>query len=124
PSAVRDPPAGETAYNIGADDRGWALSGYELTGNPGGLTVSYCAVHTSDAHLGADADIALYCGPGVEGHMRPALTCFHRPQGWSTLGTGGTAAQRIFQLGGIGHFFLPPEAELGGAPALPLRQDG
>ncbi|WP_367715037.1 hypothetical protein AB2N04_14040 [Nitratireductor sp. GISD-1A_MAKvit] len=124
PYDVRDRLAGEIAYNIGTDDRGWALSGYELTGNPGGLTVSYCAVHTTDAHLGANADIALYYGPGVEGHMRPALTFFHRPEGWSTLGTGGTAAQRIFQKGGIGHFFLPPEAELGGAHALTWRLVG
>ncbi|WP_157970067.1 hypothetical protein [Pelagibacterium sediminicola] len=124
PYEVRDRLSGEIGYNIGTDDRGWALSGYRLTDNPGGLTVSYCATHTSDAHLGANADIALYYGPGVEGHMRPALTFFHRPEGWSTLATGGTAAQRIFQRGTIGHFFLPPEAELGGALALTWRMVG
>lgn len=124
PYEMRDRLSGEIAYNIGTDDRGWALSGYRLTGHPGGLTVSYCATHTSDAHLGANADIALYYGPGVEGHMRPALTFFHRPEGWSTLTTGGTAAQRIFQRGAIGHFFLPPEAELSGALAHTRRLVG
>lgn len=124
PYDVRGRLSGEIAYNIGIDDRGWALSGYRLTDKPGGLTVSYCATHTTDAHLGADADIALYYGPGVGGHMRPALTFFHRPEGWSTLATGGTAAQRIFQRGAIGHFFLPPEAELGGALALTWRMVG
>lgn len=124
PYDVRDRLSGEIAYNIGTDDRGWALSGYQLVDNPGGLTISYCAVHTTDAHLGADADIALYFGPGIEGYLRPGLTFFHRPEGWSTLGTGGVAAQRIFQKGGIGHFFMPPDADLGGAHALTWRLVG
>jgi hypothetical protein len=112
---------GEMAYDIGVDDAGRALSGYQLANRPSGLTVSYCAVPTSEAHLGTAADIALYYGPGVGGAMRPAVTFFHRPKGWSTLGTGGTAASRIFQKGTIGHFFLPPDAELGGARALIWR---
>lgn len=121
PYEVRDRLSGEIAYDIGIDDRGWALSGYRLTDTPGERIVSYCATHTTDAHLGANADIALYHGSGAEGHMRPALTFFHRPEGWSTLATGGTPAQRIFQRGAIGHFFLPPEAELGGALAFTWR---
>lgn len=124
PHDVRDRLSGEIAYNLGTDDRGWALSGYQLVERPSGLTVSYCATHTTDAHLGANADIALYFGLGVDGHMRPALTFFHRPEGWSSLGTGGVAAQRIFQKGGIGHFFLPPGAQLGGAHALTWRLVG
>ena len=124
PYEVHDRMSGEMGYDIGTDDRGWALSGYQLVDSPSGITVSYCATHTTDAHLGANADIALYYGPGVEGHMRPALTFFHRPEGWSTLATGGTAARRIFQKGGIGHFFMPPDAALDGALALTWRMVG
>lgn len=112
PYDVHDRISGDIRYNFGVDDAGRALSGYQLVERPSGLTVSYCAVHTTDAHLGENADIALYYGPGVGGAMRPAVTFFHRPQGWSTLGTGGTAAQRLFQKGTIGHYFLPPEAKL------------
>ncbi len=121
PYDVRDRVSGEMAYNIGANDAGHALSGYRLVERPGGLTISYCATHTTDAHLGANADIALYYGPGVGGDMRPTVTFFHRPQGWSMLGTGGTAAWRIFQKGSINHFFMAPEQELGDVAARTWR---
>ncbi len=124
PAEMQDRVRGDMIYNIGKDDAGRALSGYRLVENPSGLAISYCATPTEDAHLGADADIALFYGAGVQGAMRPALTFFHRPDGWSTLGTGGTAAQRIFQRGTIGHFFMPPDAELGGALTLTWRLVG
>jgi len=124
PFDVQSRLSGPMAYNIGVNDAGHALSGYQLVDRPSGLAISYCATHTTDAHLGANADIALYYGPGVGGGMRPALTYFHRPEGWSTLGTGGTAAQRIFQRGTIGHFFMPPETQLAGAHALTWRLIG
>lgn len=121
PNDLRDRLNGDMAYDIGTDDGGRALSGYRLTDCPGGLTISYCAVPTSEAHLGAAADIALYYGPGIAGDMRPAVTFFHRPEGWSTLATGGTAASRIFQKGIIGHFFMPTDAEFAGPLALRWR---
>lgn len=119
PHEVRDRLSGPFAQDLGTDDRGWRLSGFRLTDTPGALTVSYCATHTSDAHLDANADIALFYGPNVEGLMRPALTFFHRPEGWSMMATGGSAARRIFQRGSIGHVFLPPEADLAALSALP-----
>lgn len=97
---------------------------YQLVEQPSGLAISYCALPTVEADLRGDADIALYYGPGIEGPMRPGTTFFHRPQGWSTLGTGGRASQRIFQKGTIGHFFLEPAQELGGALALAWRLIG
>jgi len=105
-------------YNVGIDDAGRGLSGYQLVDKPSGLAISYCAMQTSEAHLDGDGDIALYYGAGVSGRIRPALTFFHQPGGWSTLGMGGTAAQRIFQKGAISHYFMSPDAKLDGVLAL------
>lgn len=109
---------GEIAYNFSDDDKGQPLTGYLITDRPSGLTVSYCATATSEAHLGADADVALYFGTGVDGYLRRAVTFFHRPEGWSTLGTGGTSAQRILQKGAISHYFMDAGIDLSSAYGL------
>lgn len=118
PFDVMDQLSGPIGYNIGVDEQGRALTGYQLTDSPSGITLSYCATHASDAHLAGDADISLYFGKGIDGYMRPALTFFHRPDGWSTLGAGGVAAQRLFQRGTMGHVFLAPDAEMDGLPTI------
>lgn len=99
-------------HDIGVDEAGRALSGFRIVENPGGLKVSYCAVPSDEAGLEGDADIALYTGPGIEGTMRPVLSFFHRPGGWSRLGAGGRGDRGILQKGTIGHFFMPPAREL------------
>ena len=116
--------AGEFKMNLGTDDGGRKLSGFQIVDRPDGLTVSYCAVATGDADLKSAADIGLFFGPGIEGVMRPALTFFSRPEGWSTMATGGTPTQRIFQKGLIGHFFMAPEQELAQGPAMTWRLIG
>lgn len=99
-------------YDIGIDEHGRNLSGYAVTHQPSGLTVSYCAVPTSEMELDGDADISLYFGPGIEGHMRPAVSLFQRPMGWSSMGTGGAATQRILQKGPLNHLFIDIFADL------------
>lgn len=121
PDEARDHLSGAIAYDLGTDDRGWELSGYRLGDMPGGSAIGHCATHSSDAPLDGNADIALFHEPGVGGHMRPALTFFHRPDGWSMLDVDGPAEGRLFQRGIIGHLFLPPETELGGALAHTWR---
>jgi hypothetical protein len=110
--------SGELLHDVGVDSSGESLSGYQLVDTPSGITLSYCALPTSQLDLDGDADIALYYGRGIEGDMRPGLSFFHRPNGWSTLGTGGTTTSRIFQKGPMNHFFMAPDAELGGALAM------
>ncbi|HEY0958046.1 MAG TPA: hypothetical protein VGE05_02100 [Novosphingobium sp.] len=121
PDTTRVRLGGEMIYNIGVDETGRGLTGYRLIDKPSGLAISYCAMPTSDTLLDADGDIALYYGAGVSGKMRPAVTFFHRADGWSTLGTGGVASQRILQKGAISHFFLSPDAKLDSALALTWR---
>ncbi|WP_159078954.1 hypothetical protein [Orrella marina] len=124
PYDTRKQLAGEFKHNIGQDDGGRMLSGYQIVDRPGGLTISYCAVATADVDLKSAADIALFFGPGIEGVMRPALTFFSRPEGWSTMATGGRPTQRIFQKGLIGHFFMAPEQALADGPAMTWRLIG
>ena len=99
--------------DIGANEFGQKLSGYQIAANPDGLTVSYCALPSAEAGLDGDADIALYTGAGVSGIMRPVLSFFHRPDGWSSLGTRGNADRGYLQKGTIGHLFMPPGRDLG-----------
>jgi len=121
PYQVRDRIPASIQYDFGVNGEGQALTGFALREQPSGIAVSYCALPTAQAHLGADADISLYSGPGVNGSLRPMLTFFHRPQGWSTLGGGSSADRRQFQKGSIGHFFLPPDLELAAALAMNWR---
>lgn len=116
PFDVREQVPLRMQYDFGEDGYGRKLSGFQLLDPPSGLAISYCALPTIQAHLGGDADISLYSGPGIDGKLRPFVSFFHRPNGWSSMGVGGSADRRIFQKGSIGHFFLLPETELGGGP--------
>lgn len=110
--------------DMGMDDRGRMLSGYQITDRPGALTVSYCAVASGDADLKGAADIGLFYAPGIEGVMRPALTFFSRPEGWSMFTAGATPSRQIFQKAGIGHFFMAPGQDLSEEPANVWRRVG
>ncbi|WP_127143265.1 hypothetical protein [Pelagibacterium montanilacus] len=119
PAMVTDTVTGPMEYDIVTDQNGRSLSGYRL-GPDNGLAISYCAVPTDEASLQGDADIALFSGRGVEGTVRPMHSFFHRPQGWSTIGTGGQSDRRIMEKGMIVRAFLDPLTSP--APVPPLLQ--
>lgn len=112
PTSMVDVVQGPMLYDIGFDEAGRSLSGYQVSDDVSGIKISYCAVPTDEVALDGDADISLYFGPGIKGQMRPALSLFQRPQSWSTLGTGGAATQRILQKGPLNHAFIDVEADL------------
>lgn len=126
PSAIRNACLRLLAYNknsfldaapevIGADylvdfakaDTGQTLSGFRV-GPDNPLGVTYCAMPTEQADLSGDIDLALYTAPGVAGTARPMLSFFHRPAGWSSLGTGSQADRRVFKKGGLNAMFIAP----------------
>lgn len=117
PGLVRDRVPAEMEYDFATNQFGQSLSGYRLgPDNPLGIT--YCGVPTEEAKLDGDADIALYSAPGIDGRAGTFISFFHRPDGWSTIGTGGVATQRYLQKGAISHFFLAPELFADGVPGL------
>lgn len=105
----------DDAQTIGTDylvdlannDAGEALSGFRI-GPDNPLGVTYCALPTAQAGLEGDVDLALYTAPGISGGARAMVSLFHRPTGWSSLGTGSDAARRIFKKGGLNAAFIAP----------------
>lgn len=96
---------------IGQDSSGGTISGYRLSDRV--LDVGFCGA--TDASLmsgGAELEIALYMNPGIDGTSLPVLSFFNRDSYFSTVGIGASALKRIFQRGGIGHWFLPIGVEV------------
>ncbi|ODT68253.1 MAG: hypothetical protein ABS75_21100 [Pelagibacterium sp. SCN 63-23] len=89
------------------NDAGQSLSGFRIApDNP--LAATYCAVPTEQADLSGDVDLSLFTAPGITGAARPMLSMFHRPDGWSSLGTGSDNTKRIFKRGGLNAMFTAP----------------
>lgn len=97
--------------DFAANEFGQSLSGFRV-GPDNPLGVTYCGLPTDQAALTGDVDLGLYTAPGVAGAARPMLTMFHRPDGWSTLGTGGQADRRIFKKGGFNAAFTEPFTDI------------
>ncbi|MGJ8528756.1 hypothetical protein [Maritalea sp.] len=96
---------------------GQLLSGYQLDqANP--LQLSYCGMPTDQLEQTNELDIALYTGTGVTGVVTPMLSLFSRNQGWSTLGLGGSATQRIFQRDAMTQAFTKPSQVVDGSVLL------
>lgn len=109
--AAPDAVGTEFLTDFASNESGQALSGFRV-GPDNPLDVTYCALPSDQARLDGDVDLSLYTAPGVAGAVRPMVTLFHRPDGWSTLGTGGEAARRIFKKGGFNAMFTPPFATI------------
>lgn len=117
PFLVRNRIPAEMEEDFATSQNGQLLSGYRLApDNP--LGVTFCGLPNEQKDLAGDADIALYSAPGIDGYARPLVSFFNRPEGWSTIGTGGVASQRYLQKGAINHFFLAPELLADGVPGL------
>ncbi|TDQ64427.1 hypothetical protein ATL17_2446 [Maritalea mobilis] len=103
--------------NFAKDSNGQMLSGYQLDhANP--LQLSYCGLPTAQLKQTDELDIALYNGPGVTGAVTPLLSMFSRNSGWSTLGLGGSATQRIFQRDAMTQAFTNPTQVIDGSVLL------
>lgn len=105
PSVVASRIADSTLVPIGVDSNGTPISGFRL-GPDNPLGVTFCGLPSAQLDEQGDADIALYTGPGINGDIRPMLTYFHRPQGWSSIDAGGRASRSIFQKGAMTALFL------------------
>lgn len=118
PSAVLDR-LGNAVFemDMATGPQGELLTGYRYA-QPDAFNAHICAVPTAQSKLNADADIALYAGPGIEGAMRPMHSFFHRPEGWSSMGTGGASAQRILKKGQMTRVFLDPRVAVPAANPL------
>jgi hypothetical protein len=86
---------------------GQGLSGFRI-GPDNPLGVTYCGLPTDQADLAGDVDLSLFTAPGITGAAGPMLTLFHRPHGWSSLGTGSRADKRPFKRGGFNAMFTAP----------------
>ncbi len=88
---------------IAKGPNGEQLSGFRLGDRL--LDLGHCSV-TDSSMESNDFDIALYMNSGIGGDL-PVLSMFNRQNGFSTAGIGGSPVVRIFQKGGLNHWFLP-----------------
>ena len=98
--------------DFAVNEAGQSLSGFRI-GPDNPLGVTYCGLPTEQAGLEGDVDLALYTAPGMTGAARPLISLFHRPEGWSSLGTGETASRRLFKKGGFNAMFAQPFVAMG-----------
>lgn len=109
---------------IGVDGSGGSLSGYRLSDRL--LDVGHCSATDSSTAEGNNLGIALYMNPGIDGTSQPVLSFYNRDDYFSSAGIGGSPLKRVFQRGGIGHWFLPvgtPVEEMQGAAGLLIQAD-
>ncbi len=104
-----DPDAISTSYltDFAVNESGQKLSGFRI-GPDNPLGVTFCGLPTEQTELYGDIDLSLFTAPGVTGAARPMLSMFHRPDGWSSLGTGSRADRRLFKKGGFNAMFMAP----------------
>lgn len=89
---------------IAKDRDGKSLSGYHLSDDV--LEVGHCsATDESIASGGANLEIGLYMY-GIAGSL-PVMTFFNRDDYFSTAGIGASPLKRVYQRGGLSHWFLP-----------------
>lgn len=89
------------------------LSGFSVK-SEGAFAIKACAISGDlrKATASSNYDIALYSGPALDGTYTAIFSFFNRAKGWSSVGKGATATQRIFQKGNLSHYFLDPGADM------------
>ena len=114
-----DPNAIDLTYltDFATNESGQPLSGLRI-GPDNPLGVTFCGLPAEQADLTGDVDLSLYTAPGVTGVARPMLSLFHRPDGWSSLGTGSRADRRPFKKGGFNAMFAAPFQSVAQGPGV------
>lgn len=105
PILLRDAITGPFVEGIGREQFGGRLSGYKLTDDPLGL--GHCSVNENSVGNDYDLEVALYTNAGIDGNSLPMITMTNRQDYFSTAGIGGSPLKRVFQRGGLNHWFLP-----------------
>jgi hypothetical protein len=82
-----------------------SLSGYRLSDRA--LDVGHCSATDESIATGTNLQVSLYLNPGLDGSSEPILSFFNRDDYFSTAGIGGSPLRRVFQRGGMAHWFLP-----------------
>jgi hypothetical protein len=125
PAGLADRITAPFESGIGFGERNEPLSGYRLSN--GLLDVGFCAASDASIANGSDLDVALYLNPLQPGGSSLAvLNFFNRDGGFSTADFGASPLKRVFQRGGLGHWFLPIGQDLAAAPlgaALAIRAE-
>lgn len=88
---------------LAKDRDGTSLSGYHLSDDV--LEVGHCSATDESIASGANLEIGLYMY-GIAGSL-PVMTFFNRDDYFSTAGIGASPLKRVYQRGGLSHWFLP-----------------
>lgn len=105
PLLLKDAIAGPFVEGIGREQFGGTLSGYKLSDDPLGL--GHCSVADNSVGSDYEFEVALYMNAGFDGNSLPLVSMFNRQGYYSTAGIGGSPLKRVFQRGGLNHWFLP-----------------
>ena len=105
PLLLQDAIQGPFIEGIGREKFAGPLSGYKLGDDPLGL--GHCSVTDNSVGSNYELDVALYMNAGLDGNSLPLLSMFNRQDYFSTAGIGGNPLKRVFQRGGMNHWFLP-----------------
>lgn len=92
-----------TAVDLGSSEAGERLSGYHLSDQP--LEVGHCSATDESIASGTDLAVSLYMY-GINGSV-PLLSFHNRDGYFSTAGIGASPLKRVYQRGGLSHWFLP-----------------
>ena len=90
---------------IGTTQFGGKLSGYRLSDRL--LDVGHCSATEESIATGTNLQVSLYMNPGLDGSSSPMLSFFNRDDYFSSAGIGASPLKRVYQRGGMGHWFLP-----------------
>ena len=103
PLDLKDRITSSFVEGIATDQNGKSLSGYKLSDRV--LDVGHCSATDESIATGTNLVIGLYMN-GIAGSL-PMLTFNNRDDYFSTAGIGASPLKRVYQRGGIGHWFLP-----------------
>lgn len=103
PLELKERITSDFAEGFAQDRDGNALSGYHLSDRP--LDVGHCSATDESIASGTNLNVGLYMY-GIAGSL-PVLSFFNRDDYFSTAGIGASPLKRVYQRGGMGHWFLP-----------------
>ena len=111
PLELRNRITSDYEQGIGTAEFEGSLSGYRLSNRL--LDIGHCSATDKSIATGSDLEVALYMNPGIDGHSLPVLRMFSKDDYFSSAGIGGSPLKRVYQRGGLGHWFLPVGVAVG-----------